>query len=91
MAKATVSLTTIAEAVADKTGTTKAKTRSILESAIAEILESAKGAKVSIHRFGSFEVVDRKEKKGRNPKTGETMRIPSHRALKFHASKSLEL
>lgn len=52
--------------------------------------EVGKGEKVSIHGFGSFEQVTRCERKGRNPKTGESIVIPAKKSPKFTASKSLK-
>lgn len=52
--------------------------------------EVGKGEKVSIHGFGSFEQVTRDERKGRNPKTGESIVIPAKKSPKFTASKSLK-
>lgn len=47
------------------------------------------GESVKISGFGNFEVVVRAEKKGRNPKTGEAITIPSFKAPVFRPSKSL--
>lgn len=45
--------------------------------------------KVKISMFGRFEMNTVKEKKGRNPKTGENCIIPEHEKVKFVASESL--
>ena len=60
---------------------------SILESIKEELVS---GGKVQIVGFGSFEVVERAEKVGRNPKTGEAMTIAASKAPKFKASKTLK-
>ena len=60
---------------------------SILESIKEELVS---GGKVQIVGFGSFEVVERAEKVGRNPKTGEVMTIAASKAPKFKASKALK-
>jgi DNA-binding protein HU-beta len=49
-----------------------------------------KGEKVTFSRFGSFEVKERKARKGRNPKTGEEVPIPAKKRVKFNPSKSLK-
>jgi len=49
-----------------------------------------KGDDVSIHGFGSFKVVNRKARKGRNPRTGEDIQIPASKAVKFTAGKALK-
>lgn len=47
----------------------------------------ATGDKLVLHRFGTFKKVIRKEKVGRNPKTGETLKVPAKPVLRFTASK----
>ncbi|MFO7817162.1 MAG: HU family DNA-binding protein [Desulfovibrionales bacterium] len=54
------------------------------------ILELGSGGRVGITGFGSFSVQERPARKGRNPKTGETIEIPAKKALKFKPSKKLE-
>ncbi len=49
-----------------------------------------KGSPVTIAGFGSFKVAKRKARKGRNPKTGEAIKIKASRAPKFVASKTLK-
>lgn len=49
-----------------------------------------KGDKVSITGFGSFESVQKPEKQGRNPQTGESMVIPAHVKPKFKPGKSFK-
>jgi len=46
-----------------------------------------RGEKVVVQGFGSFHVVLRKPKKGRNIKTGEEVLIPERRAIKFRKGK----
>lgn len=41
-------------------------------------------------RFGTFKVVDRAARKGRNPQTGETIDIPAKKAVKFVVSGKLK-
>ena len=48
------------------------------------------GEKVAISGFGTFEVVERAARIGRNPKTGETIEIKASKAPKFKAGKSLK-
>jgi DNA-binding protein HU-beta len=49
-----------------------------------------KGDSVAISGFGSFKVVERKARKGRNPRTGEEIRIPASKAVKFTPGKTLK-
>jgi DNA-binding protein HU-beta len=48
------------------------------------------GDAVAISGFGSFKVVERKARKGRNPRTGEEIRIPASKAVKFTPGKALK-
>ncbi len=47
------------------------------------------GQRVTLVGFGSFSVVERAPRIGRNPKTGETVPIPSRRVVKFRPGKDL--
>ncbi len=50
----------------------------------------ADGDKVAITGFGTFEVVERAARTGRNPKTGESIEIGASKSPKFKASKVLK-
>lgn len=52
--------------------------------------ELCKGEKIQLVGFGTFEVGERGEREGRNPKTGETMTIAACKAPKFKAGKALK-
>ncbi len=52
--------------------------------------ELAKGGKVQLVGFGTFEVSERGEREGRNPRTGEVMKIAASKAPKFKAGKALK-
>jgi DNA-binding protein HU-beta len=45
---------------------------------------------VSVSGFGSFKVVKRAARKGRNPRTGEDLQIPASKTVKFTAGKALK-
>jgi len=49
-----------------------------------------KGQKVTLVGFGTFSVVKRKSRKGRNPRTGAVITIPAARVPKFTAGKTLK-
>jgi len=49
-----------------------------------------KGDAISISGFGSFKSVDRKARKGRNPRTGKEIKIPAKKAVKFTPGKALK-
>ena len=48
------------------------------------------GFKISITDFGAFEAQSKPERTGRHPKTGETITIAAHKAVKFKAGKALK-
>jgi DNA-binding protein HU-beta len=52
--------------------------------------ELKKGEKVQLVGFGTFEVSERAERDGRNPQSGEPMKIPASKAPKFKAGKGLK-
>ncbi len=49
-----------------------------------------RGEKVTFSGFGSFEVKERKARKGRNPKTGAEVAIPPRKRVKFNPSKGFK-
>ena len=57
-----------------------------------ETVEEAlvKGEEVIFTGWGKWEVVEKAERVGRNPKTGEEITIPARKAIKFKAGKALE-
>lgn len=58
------------------------------EEAITE--ELLAGGKVQLVGFGTFDVVERAAREGRNPRTGETMNIAASKAPRFKAGKVLK-
>ena len=69
---------------------TKADAVGVVESIVSTITESlAKGEKVQIAGFGTWDTKKRAARKGRNPKTQEVIDIPEKTVVKFKASKSL--
>ena len=77
--------------VSEKTGITS-KAAEQAQKAVIEGISSAleKGGSISIVGFGSFKVVERAAREGRNPSTGEKMQIPASKAVKFTPGKSLK-
>lgn len=49
----------------------------------------AQGGSVSITNFASMELVGRRERRARNPQTGETIEVPSRKVVKFNVSPRL--
>lgn len=73
-------------AVAAKSGVTKADTDKVLKAVLEVVTETvAAGDKVQLVGFGTFERVERGEREGRNPRTGEVVKIAACKAPKFTA------
>ncbi len=76
------------DAVAEKAGVTKKEADRILTATFEAIQEAvAGGEKVTLVGFGTFEPRDRSEREGRNPQSGETIKIPATRVPAFSAGK----
>ena len=83
--------TELIAAVAAKTEMTKKDTEAVIAATLDVITEAlAKGAKVQVIGFGSFEVKNRAARTGRNPKTKETIEIPASKYPVFKAGKALK-
>lgn len=81
----------LVNAISIKADCTKKDAAKYLDAVVETITETlAKGEKISLVGFGSFEVVDREARTGRNPQTGETIEIPASKAPKFKAGSKLK-
>jgi DNA-binding protein HU-beta len=78
-------------AVADTTELPKAKAAEVVD-AVFNAIEGALKAKdeVRLVGFGSFATATRKAAKGRNPRTGEEIKIPASTSVRFKPGKSLK-
>ena len=80
----------LVEEVARQTGLTKKVCRETMDKVLSTISDAlAKREKVTLVGFGSFKVISRKSRKGRNPQTGEELQIPAKKVPKFRAGKNL--
>lgn len=78
-------------AIAEKTGVTKKSADESLNAFIEVVTDAlVKGDKVQLVGFGSFEVRKRAARKGRNPQTGEEMKIAASTVPVFKAGKALK-
>ena len=78
------------DVVSVKTGRKKAEVEVVLESVLGAIAEALhENQRVDLRGFGSFVVKEKKERQGRNPRTGETITIAAKRNASFKASKEL--
>ena len=83
--------TQLIDVVATKTGLTKKAAEAAVNAANEAITEALKaGDKVQIIGFGTYEVKERAAREGRNPKTGETIKIAAAKKPVFSASKVLK-
>jgi len=77
--------------VAEKTGLTRKAASEAVESVFSVISDAlAKGEKVTLVGFGTFEVRERAPRRGVNPATGQAIEIPATRVPAFKAGKSLK-
>ena len=79
------------KAVAEKSDLSQkqvAEACALIEATILEAL--AAGEKVQLSGFGAFEVRERAQRTGRNPKTGEVVTVPACKYLAFVAAKAVK-
>lgn len=76
--------------VAEKTDLSKKEAEKAVSAVLASIEEAmAKGDKVQLVGFGTFEIRERAARKGRNPQTGDEISIAAARVPVFKAGKAL--
>jgi DNA-binding protein HU-beta len=81
----------VIEAMAKTADISKTAAGRALEGAIAAVKQSLKrGGMVTLVGFGTFYVSKRAARNGRNPRTGQTIKIKSARVPKFRAGKALK-
>jgi len=78
-------------AVADDAGISKADAAKAVDSVLDSVTSALKkGDDVRLVGFGTFSVADRAASEGRNPRTGEKIKIPASKQPKFKAGKGLK-
>lgn len=78
-------------AIAEKTELSKKDAEKALKAFTEVVADELKaGNKIQLVGFGTFEVAERAAREGRNPQTGETMKIAASKAPKFKAGKALK-
>lgn len=80
----------IIKKVAENTGMTQKDVTVIVDTFVDTVMDSIKDGKVSISGFGTFEVVERAARMGRNPQTGNEIEIPASKAPKFKPAKAFK-
>lgn len=77
--------------IARDAGLTKSDALKAVDALVDNVTKALKkGDKVTLVGFGTFAVSRRKARAGRNPQTGEPLRIPARRAPRFAAGKDLK-
>jgi len=76
------------EHVAKKTDLTKKDASAAVDAALEAIKKGTKKGGVSIAGFGSFSVTNRKARMGRNPQTGEEIKIKASKSVRFKPGKA---
>jgi DNA-binding protein HU-beta len=81
----------LAKQVAERTGLDNGQAKAAVDATIAEITaQVAAGNEVKFTGFGKFSAVARPAREGRNPQTGESMRIAAKTAPKFSSGAELK-
>lgn len=78
----------LVEAVAKATEMSKAESERTLNATLSAIMKGVKKSDVGLVGFGTFKMVKQKARKGVNPQTGESIKIPAKIVMKFKASKN---
>ncbi len=79
------------EIIAKKAHLTKKAAAESIDAFLDEIIRQIiKGEKIVLSGFGTFKISKVKDKKGRNPQTGEDLIIKSHRVVRFTVGKTLK-
>ena len=83
--------TELISAMSENANMTKVDAEKALKAFIDTVTDELKnGGKVQLVGFGTFEVGERAERQGRNPKTGKSITIPASKSPKFKAGRSLK-
>lgn len=77
--------------VSEKTGLSKSDAGAAVDATLDSIVDALKGDdEVRIVGFGVYSVAHRAAGEGRNPRTGETIKIPASKSPKFKAGKAFK-
>jgi nucleoid DNA-binding protein len=81
----------LVEEVANQTGLTKKTSRERLDAIMSAIMDSlTREEKVTLVGFGTFQVMERKARKGVNPQTRQAINIPTKKVPKLKPGRSLK-
>ncbi len=81
----------LADLLFDQVGLNKREAKEMVENFFEEIrFALERGDSVKLSGFGNFQLREKPQRPGRNPKTGEEMPISARRVVTFHASQKLK-
>lgn len=78
-------------AIQDSTGESKKRTADIIDAVFGQVATAIQNdGRFSYPGFGTFSVRERKARTGRNPRTGESIKIPKSKTVAFKAAPGLK-
>lgn len=78
--------------ISEDTDVTKTQANAVLDSFVDNVTKTLReGGKVTLVGFGTFSVSNRIERNGRNPQTGQSIKIKAKKVAKFKAGKELSV
>ena len=81
----------LAEMLFERVGLNKREAKDMVETFFEEIRDALhRGDSVKLSGFGNFQLRDKPQRPGRNPRTGEEIPIAARRVVTFHASQKLK-
>ena len=81
----------MAKAIAEETGVSQLQAREIVQKVLDRITETlVQEGRIELRNFGVFEVKQRKARKGRNPRTGEKVKVPAKMVVTFRPGRQME-
>jgi DNA-binding protein HU-beta len=76
--------------IASDGGITKSQAEKAVDGFVSAVSDAlTMGDKITLVGFGTFSVGERAQREGRNPRTGEKIKIPASKVVKFKAGKTL--
>jgi len=80
----------LVEKVTGQVGLTKRASNEAIDAMTSIVSDAlARGDKVTLVGFGTFQAMERKARRGRNPQTGQTIQIPAKKVPRFRPGKGL--
>jgi len=90
-AMSTLTKAELAEMLFERVGLNKRESKDLVDLFFQEVSDAlSSGMCVKLSGFGNFQLRDKPQRPGRNPKTGEVIPISARRVVTFHASSKLK-